>query len=71
MKELTIELPEILLDDDNPYTMLSNDRVRINLSYVRGNGSVHHESVIMPLPKPKGMWMVKCCDKRKMILIDV
>ncbi len=76
MKELIIELPETLVDDDMPYRILANNKLQINLAfYDRADDPAldvrNTESIVFPLPEPKGMWMVKAIVGTQLILLDV
>ncbi len=77
MKEFIIQLPETLVDSVRPYCMLANHKIQINLSfYDRVDDDPmldvrNEESIVFPLPVPKGMWMVKNITDSKLILIDV
>lgn len=70
MKELIIELPEkIDLYDDLPYSLLSNNLLRIN--FCLDTAGRKKDRIIIPLPKPRGMWIVKNVTDFQMFLIDV
>ena len=77
MKELIIELPEKFIDKEDgfPYSFLTNNHIRIDLFYsCDGEDCImplERDSIILPLPEPKGVWMVKYIDNGKMILIDL
>ncbi len=75
-KEITIELPETLVDEDEPYRLLINNQIQINLTfYDRADDPEldfkNTEKIIFPLPRAKGTWMVKTQVNNKLILIDI
>ncbi len=78
MRELTIRLPETLVDENLPYRILSNNLLEINLSFYetydksgKVSGGLKTESIVFPLPEPKGMWLVKNVTRQLLTLIDV
>ncbi len=76
MKEITIELPETLVDEDEPYRLLINNQIQINLTfYDRADDPEldfkNTEKIIFPLPRARGTWMVKTQVNNKLILIDI
>ncbi len=76
-KEIVIQLPPTMVNENQPYTMLINNEIQINLvSHVQANENKalivkHDDCIVFPLPTPKGMWMVKTQNDKKLVLIDV
>ncbi len=71
MRELTIRLPETLVDENLPYRILANNLLEINLTFYAAHDEPKTESIVFPLPEPKGMWLVKNITRQLLTLLDV
>lgn len=70
MKELVIQAPKHLWHGE--YRLTTNHELILDLAGCNENGDFISDRIIMPLPQPQGMWMVKnISDQGQIILIDV